>query len=248
MGGSPHEGQRLSAAADGLISRPIRPGTSNFADGPAMTRAEAFQAFNVGLELADRWARSEGYRIIALGEMGIGNSTTAAALVAALTGAEAGAVTGRGTGIDEETWIRKRDMIDWALRLHGPACHDLWDWLSRIGGFEIIGLAGLAIGAAGAGAAVVLDGLISTAAGLVAARLCPAVVGFLIAAHRGAEPGQVNALRALGLEPILDLGLRLGEGSGAALALPMIASSADILREMATFDEAGVSGPIPGTS
>jgi nicotinate-nucleotide--dimethylbenzimidazole phosphoribosyltransferase len=184
--------------------------------------------------------------VIALGEMGIGNSTTAAALIAALTGAPASAVVGRGTGVSDEGLRHKVAVVADALDKHRPAQGDdaLWDWLARIGGFEILGLAGLALGAAQHRALVVLDGLISTAAGLIAVRLCPALRGSLLAAHRGPEPGQRVALDALGLTPLLDLGLRLGEGTGAALALPIVAAAADILRDMATFDLAGVSGPV----
>jgi nicotinate-nucleotide--dimethylbenzimidazole phosphoribosyltransferase len=231
---------------DCLLEHAIARGTRNFLHEPAMTRAQAYAAVQVGLELGQRWAGREGYRVIALGEMGIGNSTTAAALIAALTGAPAAAVVGRGTGVSDEGYRRKCAVVARALEAHRPAPSDdaLWEWLARLGGFEILGLAGLAIGAAQHQALVVLDGLISSAAGLIAVRLCPAVRGSLLAAHLGPEPGHRVALDALDLTPLLDLGLRLGEGTGAALALPIIAAAADILREMATFDSAGVSGPV----
>jgi nicotinate-nucleotide--dimethylbenzimidazole phosphoribosyltransferase len=225
-----------------LISRPIRPGTSSFLDGPAMSHAEAYRAVEVGLELAEGWAARDGLRVLALGEMGIGNTTTAAALTAALTGAAPDQVVGRGTGVDDPGLVRKRAAVDWALRLHGIACRDVWDWLACVGGFEILGLAGLAIGAARARVLVVLDGFISGVAGLIAARLCPAALGSMVAAHLSPEPGHRIVLEHLGLRPLLDLGLRLGEGTGAALAIPLIASAADLLRDMATFDSAGVSG------
>ncbi|MDB5349389.1 MAG: nicotinate-nucleotide--dimethylbenzimidazole phosphoribosyltransferase [Planctomycetota bacterium] len=221
----------------------IGPGTANFLERPAMSRSQAFRAVEAGLRLADRWTRDGGFRVIALGEMGIGNSTTASTLIAALTDSSPEAVVGRGTGVDDAGLARKRAAVSRAIALHAPEIRDLWDWLARVGGFEILGLAGLAIGAAKNRSLVVLDGLISTAAGLIAARLCPAAMGSVIAAHVGTEPGHRVALDALGLEPILDLGLRLGEGSGAALAIPILAASADLLRNMATFDSAGVSGP-----
>jgi nicotinate-nucleotide--dimethylbenzimidazole phosphoribosyltransferase len=218
-------------------------GTANFLNGPAMTSQEARRSLQTGLDLGERWIDERGYRVIALGEMGIGNTTTAAALIAALTGADPGSVVGRGTGVDDAGLERKRDVVRRALDLHGPHCRDVWDWLPRIGGFEILGLAGLAVAAARQRVLVVLDGLISAAAGLAAARLCPAIVGSFVAGHLGPEPGHRIALEALQLRPLLDLGLRLGEGTGAALALPLIAASADILRDMATFESAGISGP-----
>jgi nicotinate-nucleotide--dimethylbenzimidazole phosphoribosyltransferase len=226
-----------------LLSHPIRRGTWNFLDGPAMTRDEAFRAVQVGLDLAEQWISREGFRVVALGEMGIGNTTTAATLAAALTGAPVEQMVGRGTGIDDDTLDRKRALVAAALARHGDAGSDIWEWLARVGGFEILGLAGLAVGAAAARALVVLDGLISSVAGLVAARLCPAVAGSLLAAHLGTEPGHRVVLDQLGLRPLFDLELRLGEGSGAALALPIVASAADLLRDMATFESAGVSGP-----
>lgn len=226
-----------------LESRPIRAGTSSFLDGPAMTRSEAFLAVSTGLELAERWVAREGFKVVALGEMGIGNTTTASALIAALTGSDPLAVVGRGTGIDDAGLARKRSVIERAIALHRPRVIDTWDWLACVGGFEILGLAGLAIGAARHGATVVVDGLISGAAALGASTLCPDSRGYMVAAHMSTEPGARVVLEALGLRPLLDLGLRLGEGSGAALALPILAAAADILRDMATFDSAGVAGP-----
>jgi len=226
-----------------LISRAIRPGTSNVLDGPAMTREEAFRSFAIGLDLADRWFGAEGFRVVALGEMGIGNTTIASLLAAALTGGLPDRVVGRGTGIDDEGLRRKRSIVKRALDLHLPATADPWDVFSRLGGFEILGLAGLAVGAARHRVLVVLDGFISTIAGMVAANLCPSATGSFCAAHLGTEPGHALALKFLGLDPLYHWDLRLGEGSGATLALPVIASSADILRDMATFDSAAVSGP-----
>jgi nicotinate-nucleotide--dimethylbenzimidazole phosphoribosyltransferase len=228
---------------DRVSSRPLRRGTSNFLEGPAMSRDEAFRAVEEGLQLGSEWNRTHGYRVVALGEMGIGNTTAAAALTAALTGSFAGAVVGRGTGVDDHGLRRKSDAVDYALRLHGPNCRDTWDWLAAVGGFEILGLAGLAIAAAGAKALVVLDGFISSVAGLIAERICPAIHGYFVAAHIGPEPGHKIVLDALRVRPLLQLELRLGEGTGAVLALPLIAGAANILNEMATFESASVSGP-----
>jgi nicotinate-nucleotide--dimethylbenzimidazole phosphoribosyltransferase len=232
-------------AHESLIRRPIRAGTSSFLRGPAMSRTEAFRAVETGLQLAEEWVRRDGARVVALGEMGIGNTTTAATLVAALLGVDSDRAVGRGTGVDDLGFRRKCRAVADALELHAPAIADDWDWLARVGGFEILGLAGLAIGSARFSALIVLDGLISSTAGLIAARLCPAIRGALVAAHLSPEPAHRLVLDALGLRPLLDLDLRLGEGTGAALALPLIASAADLLREMATFDSAGVSGPNP---
>jgi nicotinate-nucleotide--dimethylbenzimidazole phosphoribosyltransferase len=222
------------AGHEALYSRAIGPGTRDFLRGPAMTREEAFRAVRVGLDLADAWAGREGFRVVALGEMGIGNT-------AALTDTPPERVVGRGTGVDDVTYARKCRVVKSALERHRAAFVDVWDCLARLGGFEILGLAGLAIGSARARSLVVLDGLISSVAGLIAARLCPPVRGTFVASHVGPEPGHRVVLDALGLSPILDLGLRLGEGTGATLALPIIASAADILRDMATFDSAGIS-------
>ncbi|MBX6312167.1 MAG: nicotinate-nucleotide--dimethylbenzimidazole phosphoribosyltransferase [Isosphaeraceae bacterium] len=237
---------RPAGLADGevFVSRPIRPGTSNMLDGPAMSVAEAYRAVGLGLELAEAWVAREAVRVVALGEMGIGNSTTAAVLIAALTGRDPLRLVGRGTGVDDLGFRRKCAAVAGACARHVRPGIGLWDLLACLGGFEILGLAGLALGAAAARALIVIDGLISAAGALVAQSLCPAVVGSMVAAHLGPEPGHAAALEALGLPPLLDLRLRLGEGTGAALALPLIASAADLLRDMATFDAAGVSGPV----
>jgi nicotinate-nucleotide--dimethylbenzimidazole phosphoribosyltransferase len=181
-----------------LVHR-IAAGTRNFLDEPAMTRARALEAVRVSLELGERWAERDGYRVLSLGEMGIGNTTAAAALVAALTGAEPAAVVGRGTGVSDAVCRRKCQVVAAALERHRALVRvdDLWDWLARLGGFEILGRSGLAIGAARHRALVVLDGLISSTAGLVAARLCPAVRGAFLAAHLGLEPGHRIVLEEL---------------------------------------------------
>jgi nicotinate-nucleotide--dimethylbenzimidazole phosphoribosyltransferase len=229
-----------------LIARSLGLGTANVLEAPAMTVEQAFQAVAVGLELAERWVVANGFSVVALGEMGIGNTTTASILASALTSASPSDVVGRGTGVDDEGLRRKTEVVERALRLHQSPQMSVWETISRLGGFEILGLAGLAIGVARHRGLVVLDGFISSVAGLVAARLCPSSVGSFVAAHLGPEPGHRVVLEALGLDPLLQLGLRLGEGTGATLALPLIASAADILRDMATFESAAVSGPVSG--
>jgi nicotinate-nucleotide--dimethylbenzimidazole phosphoribosyltransferase len=226
----------------------VGPGTANFRRGPAMTREQLDRALDAGRELVDAVLAPAGVRVLALGEMGIGNTASASALAAALTGRPAAEVTGRGTGIDDATLRRKTEVIDASLRLHFSG----WnapvppiDALAAVGGFEIAGLAGAALAAARRRMTVVLDGFISGVAGLAALRLDPAVGGYLIAAHRSVEPGHAAVLAALGLAPLFDLGLRLGEGSGAALAIHLVQSAADVMRDMATFASAGVSGPAP---
>jgi nicotinate-nucleotide--dimethylbenzimidazole phosphoribosyltransferase len=224
----------------GLRVRRVRPGTSNFALEPAMTRAEALAAIAFGIEVASDEA-SRGVDLLAVGEMGIGNTTAASAIVAALTGRPAAQVTGRGTGVDDAAWQHKCQVITAALGLHAIDRDDPLGVLSAVGGFEIATLAGVIVGAAAAGVAVLLDGFITGAAALTAHRLAPGVRPYLIAAHRSVEPGHQVVLESLDLEPLLDLGLRLGEGSGAALAIPIVRAAAKILAEMATFESASVS-------
>ncbi len=224
----------------GLRIRRVRPGTSNFAREPAMSRAEALAAIAFGIEVAtDEAAR--GVDLLAVGEMGIGNTTAASAMVAALTARPAAEVTGRGTGVDDAAWQHKCDVITSALALHAIDRDDPLGVLATVGGFEIAALAGLIVGAAGAGVAVLLDGFITGAAALTAHRFAPALEPYLIAAHRSVEPGHQVVLESLNLEPLLDLGLRLGEASGAALAIPIVRAAARILAEMATFESASVA-------
>jgi len=224
----------------GLRVRRVRPGTRNFALEPAMTRAEALAAIAFGIEVATEEA-ARGVDLLAVGEMGIGNTTAASAIVAALTGRPATQVTGHGTGVDDAAWQHKCKVITAALDLHALDRDDPLGVLSAVGGFEIATLAGVIIGGAAAGVAVLLDGFITGAAALAAHRLAPAVRPYLIAAHRSVEPGHQVVLESLTLDPLLDLGLRLGEGSGAALAIPIVRAAAQILAEMATFESASVS-------
>jgi nicotinate-nucleotide--dimethylbenzimidazole phosphoribosyltransferase len=224
----------------GLVRRKVMCGTQSLAQGPAMTREEAGQAIQVGVDVLNEEA-ARGLDIVATGDMGIGNTTPASAIVAAITGLPVAQVVGRGTGIDDETLERKINVIERALVVNRPEASDAMDVLHKVGGLEIAGLAGVMIAAAGRRIPVVVDGFISTAAAMIAVGLAPGVREYLIGAHRSVEVGHQAMLRHLGLVPLLDLNLRLGEGTGAALAFHLIEASARILREMATFDEAGVS-------
>ena len=232
----------LTAEAPRLLERNVRRGTADLSTGPAMTRQQAVQALEVGIEVASQLARA-GYGCLLTGDMGIANTTASAALIAAFTGTDAAAVTGRGTGVDDETLARKVGVVRAALDLHaGPvAAGDAVGILAALGGLEHAALAGFVLGAAEHRVPVVLDGVIAGAAALVAQALAPAAIDACLAGHRSAEPGHAVALAALGLAPLVDLGLRLGEGTGAALALPLIQAAVSALAEMATFDSAGVA-------
>ena len=207
--------------------------TGNIAVGPAMERAEAEALVDRGI------AHASDAKVVALGEMGIGNTTVASALAARLLEVEPEAVCGRGTGLDDEGVARKADVVRRALAANDAS--EPIKVLAQLGGRELAFLAGVAIGASRRNAVVLLDGFISSTAALVAARLEPSAQEAMIAAHRSPEPGHALVLSALGLEPLLDLGLRLGEGSGAALALPLLQAAVSILADMATFESAGVT-------
>jgi nicotinate-nucleotide--dimethylbenzimidazole phosphoribosyltransferase len=227
----------------GIVRLAVATGTRNLASTAAMTMYEAVRAVETGIRLAQSLI-ADGVDLLALGEMGIGNTTASAALIAALAGRPARDVTGLGTGIDHERWQQKVALIERALtraRLDRPGPHDPMRALSQVGGFEIGALAGAMLGAAGSSVPVVLDGLIVGAAALLAVALAPNVQPYLIASHRSAEPGHRVVLELLELEPLMDLGLRLGEGSGAAIALHLIRLACKLPRQMATFVEAGVS-------
>ncbi len=223
-----------------LISRKVAYGTRNMAQEPAMTREEALRAVWVGVERAQE-ALEDGVDVLAAGDMGIGNTTPAAALAAVFTGRPASAVTGRGTGIDSSMLSHKVALINRALALNKPSADDPLGALAAVGGLEIAGIAGLILGAATARRPLVLDGFIATAGALAAARLEPAVVDYLIAAHRSVEPGHQIMLDHLGLKPLFNLHMRLGEGTGAVLGISMLEAGWRIYREMATFGEAGVT-------
>lgn len=224
----------------GLIDRKIARGTKNFAVEPAMSRDEAERALLVGLDLAAQAAR-DGIGVIGTGDMGIGNTTPSAAITAVLTGTPVSAVTGRGTGLDDAGFRRKVSIIEAALAKHRPDPASPLDVLAKVGGFEIAGLAGLILGAAGHRMPVMLDGFISGAAALLAVGLQPLCRDYLLASHLSVEQGHQAVLRHLSLKPLLDLDLRLGEGTGACLGIGLLAASLKLLTEMATFDEAGVS-------
>lgn len=224
----------------GVLTRKVAYGTRNFTQGPAMTREEAERAVAVGLDVV-REAIHRGAGLIALGDMGIGNTTASTAILAAYSGRPVPELVGRGTGINDERLAKKIGAIERALAVNQPNADDAWDVLTKVGGLEIAGLAGVAIGAAAARCPVVVDGFIAGAAALIAVGLAPAVKDYLLASHLSAEPGHRLMLELLGLKPILVMDMRLGEGTGAALAMPIIEAALKILREMATFSEAGVS-------
>jgi nicotinate-nucleotide--dimethylbenzimidazole phosphoribosyltransferase len=224
----------------GLVQRKVAPGTHNMLCGPAMTPAQAEAALQVGLDVVSAEI-ARGLNLVATGDMGIGNTTPSAAIVAAITGAPVAQVTGRGTGVDDAGLARKVAAIEQALAINRPDPADALDVLAKVGGLEIAGLAGVMLGAAARRVPVVVDGFISGAAALIAAGLNPAVTGYLIAAHRSVELGHRVMLAHLGLAPLFDLELRLGEGTGAALAFHLVEAAARVQNEMATFGEAGVS-------
>ncbi len=218
----------------------VAPGTQDMTLGPAMTRDQAIQAIEAGIGLVEA-ERAHGADLVGTGEMGIGNTTAASALVAALTGASPESVTGPGTGVDPAGRRRKAEAIRRALARNVPDPADPLDTLAKLGGFEIAGLVGVILAGAAHRLPVVLDGFIAGAAALVAVRIEPAAGGALIAAHRSAEPGHGRVLDALGLEPYLDFGMRLGEGTGAALCIGLARAALAVLTEMATFKSAGVT-------
>jgi nicotinate-nucleotide--dimethylbenzimidazole phosphoribosyltransferase len=226
------------AARDGLRSCRLGAGTGNIARGPAMTRADAERGIEAGARLALE-AITDGADLLATGEMGIGNTTAASAITAAVTLAAPETVTGRGTGIDDDGWRRKVDAVRRAVAVNAPDRQDGLEVLARLGGFEIAGLVGVILAGAARRVPVVLDGFISAAAALVAVALAPAARHVLLASHRSAEPGHAVALRHLSLEPFLDLGLRLGEGTGAALFIHVARAAARVVAEMAAFSPDG---------
>ncbi len=213
-------------AVPGLLDRKVRRGTADMTQQSAMTRAELVEA---------------GHRCLLTGDMGIANTTASAALIAVLTGRDPAEVTGRGAGVDDETLARKAMVVRAAIVRHHPDPADPVSVLAAVGGLEHAGLAGFMLGAAALRVPVLLDGVIAGAAALVAAALAPNVVGYLVAGHLSTEPGARAALDQLGLRPLVDLDLRLGEGSGALLALPLVQTAVRVLRDVATFDGAGVT-------
>ncbi|MDI6799132.1 MAG: nicotinate-nucleotide--dimethylbenzimidazole phosphoribosyltransferase [Actinomycetota bacterium] len=224
----------------GLISRKVKPGTDNMTKGPAMTKEEALEAIKVGMELAMAEVEA-GAKLLGTGDMGIGNTTSSSAIAAVLTGSSLDEAIGRGTGIGDGALKVKRDAIRRAIELNRPDPTDPLDVLSKVGGLEIAGITGLILGSAKAKVPVVIDGFISSAAALVAAKISKKSTGYMIASHQSVEPGHLKVLSELGLKPVLMMDMRLGEGTGAALAMGLIDGAIKIYNEMATFDGAGVS-------
>ena len=227
-------------ANTGLISRRMAAGTQDMSKGPAMTVAQATQTLEAGIEIVTAEIK-KGLDIVATGDMGIGNTTASSAICAIMTGKTVAEVTGRGTGLDDKQLQQKIMIIDEAIALNKPEPAKPLEVLAKVGGFEIGGLTGVILGAAAQRVPVVIDGFISGAAALIAAGLCPQSKDYMIAGHCSVEPGHKIMLKHLGLRPLLDLEMRLGEGTGAALAMSLAETSVRILMEMATFAEAGVA-------
>ena len=223
-----------------LLAKKVAYGTKNMAQGPAMSREEAIQAIETGIEIVES-ELSRGMDIVGTGDMGIGNTTPSSAIVAALTGAPVANVTGRGTGIDDEQLAHKIETVEQALAVNRPDPADPLDVLAKVGGLEIGGIAGVVLGAAAHRLPVVIDGFISGAGALISAGLAPQVKDYLVAAHLSVELGHRPVLEQLGLTPLLNLNMRLGEGTGAALGISLIEAAVKVLNEMATFADAGVS-------
>jgi len=230
----------ISGKAVRFIQRPVRQGTRNFARGEALTREETLSALSLGYEMAMD-ASKAGVNLIGAGEMGIGNTTTASAITAALTQLPAASVTGRGTGADDEILLRKSQVVDQALRRHACRPDDALGILQAFGGLELAGMAGFYLGAAAARMAIVCDGFIASASAALAVRLCPASAGYFFAGHLSTEPGHRALLEIIQQEPLLNFDMRLGEGTGAALAMNIMDAAVRAFVEMATFEAAGVS-------
>ena len=226
--------------AERLLVEKVGNGTANFAKGPAMSRQQAEKTLLIGFDQASKLI-GQGADILGAGDMGIGNTTPSAAVGALLTGASLTKMVGRGTGVDDAGLARKREVIRRGLEINHPDPADGLDVLAKVGGFEIGGIAGLILAGAFHRRAVVIDGFISTAGALIADALCPSIKDYLFAGHCSEEPGHRIMLKHLGLDPILDLGMRLGEGTGAALAMGVMESAVRMFREVLTFEEAGVA-------
>lgn len=225
----------------GLLDHKIGLGTNNFVEGPAMSHEQALQSIEVGIRLA-RDAYADGLRVIGIGEMGIGNTTSSSAIAAVMTGQLVAKVTGKGTGVDDERFAKKVQIVERGIKRNQPNAKDPVDVLAKVGGFEIGGLVGLILGGAACRIPVVLDGFITGAAMTLARALVADCHGYVIPSHCSAESGHRCVLEHLGLQPLLDLDLRLGEGTGACLAIGLLKAGIACLRDMATFDSAGVDG------
>lgn len=227
-------------ATGALIDARVGPGTANMRRGPAMTGEQALRCIARGVDIA-RSLAAEEVRMLGTGDMGIGNTTPSTAIAALATGLPVAALTGRGTGIDDARLAHKIEVIVESIAVNHPDPSDPIDILSKVGGFEIGGIAGLVLGAAESRIPIVIDGVISTAGAMIAWLIEPRLTEYIFAAHRSVEQAQAAMLARMGLDPILDLGMRLGEGTGCALAMPIIEAGAKVIKEMATFAEAGVS-------
>lgn len=223
----------------GVINRKVKPGTDNMAKGPAMTREEAVKALEVGIEIATEEI-AKGAKVLGTGDMGIGNTTPSSALLAVLGGFTPDEVTGRGTGLDDEALVLKTKTIAKAIEVNQPDPNDAIDVLAKVGGLEIAGIAGVILAASANRIPVVVDGFISGAGALVAARIAPQSVNFMLASHCSAEKAARVMLETIGIRPMLDMKMRLGEGTGAALTMTIIDASLKILHEMATFAAIGM--------
>lgn len=246
-----HAGARVMAADLGvdavfdpslpIFHKKVRRGTRNFAQGPALTREEAVRSIEAGIEMVAALAAEAPLNLLGTGDMGIGNTTPSTAIIAAFSGLPVAELTGRGTGLDDAALAHKIEVIERGLALNKPDPADPIDVLAKVGGLEIGGIAGLVIGAAGSGIPVICDGLISTAGALIACELAPAARAYLFAGHQSVEVGHRFMLQRLGLTPLLDLRFRLGEGTGAALAMELMDAATRILSEIKTFEEVAIA-------
>lgn len=227
----------------GILQRKIAYGTQNFTAGPAMTREQAVRALETGIAIVNEQV-NKGYRLFTVGEMGIGNTTASAAILAAFTGMTAEEVTGRGTGVSDSRMTVKIEAVRKALAINKPDPHDGIDVLSKVGGFELGGLAGIMLGAAARRSLVVLDGFNAGAAALIAHALHPGCKGYIMGSHVSAEQAHQKMIKILGLEPCVDMGLRLGEATGASLVVNFLDAAIKLLQEMATFEDAGVANSV----
>jgi len=223
-----------------IFHKKVRKGTANFAKGPAMTREEARKSIEAGIEIVRELLTDEPLHLLGTGDMGIGNTTPSSAIIAVYSGLPVSQITGRGTGVDDEGLVRKISAIEKGLALNRPDPKDPLDVLAKVGGFEIGGIAGLVIGAAACGIPAICDGFISTAGALIACELAPAARNYLFASHKSVEAGHAYMLEHLKLEPLLNLGMRLGEGTGAALAMELMDAATRILIEIKTFEEVAI--------
>ncbi|TCP55800.1 nicotinate-nucleotide-dimethylbenzimidazole phosphoribosyltransferase [Tumebacillus sp. BK434] len=235
-------GSRVEGEVPGVLSRKVRKGTANFAKGPAMTREEAELAIAVGVATVEE-LYAQGVQVVALGEMGIGNTTPSAALAAVLVNTPLLPLVGKGTGIDEEKVLHKARVIERAIEVNRPDASDPLDVLAKLGGLEIAGLVGVVLGAWERRIAVLVDGVIAAAAALVAVRIEERVKEVLFASHLSQEPAHLVLLQEMGLQPLLTLEMRLGEGTGAVLAMPLLEASCRLVAEMATFADLGLDKP-----